>query len=98
MDILPAQASSVPCKWIFSSSKLTCTDRHNKLGPATFEALQILKFAYKQGWLDFTPDLIVHEKDYGISGPVSKRAFDELMANETYSELDELFANKTDEL
>ena len=57
-----------------------------------------LKFAYKQGRLDFTPDLIAHEKDYGISGPVSKRVFDELMANEAYSELDKLFANETDEL
>ena len=98
MDILPAQASPIPCKWIFSSSKLTCTDRRNKLGPATFKALQILKFAYKQGQLDFTPDLIAHKKDYRISGPVSKRVFDELMANEAYSELDKLFANKTDEL
>ena len=98
MDILPAQASSIPYEWIFSSSKLTCTDRCNKLGPATLEVLQILKFAYKQGQLDFTPDLIAHEKDYGISGPVSERVFDELMANEAYSELDKLFANKMDEL
>ena len=60
--------------------------------------LQILKFAYKQGWFHFTPDLIAHKRDYGISGPISKRAFDELMANEACSELDELFANETDEL
>ena len=40
----------------------------------------------------------MHKKDYGISGPVFERAFDELMANEAYSELEKLFANKTDEL
>ena len=97
-EVSITQASSIPCKQIFLSSKLTCTDKRNKLGPATLEALQILKFAYKQGLLDFTPDLIAHEKDYGISGPVSERAFDELVANEAYSELDELFANETDEL
>lgn len=74
MDVLPTQASSVPSERVFSSSKLTCTDRRNKLAPATLEALQIFKFAYKQGWLNFTPDLIAHEKDYGISRPVSARA------------------------
>jgi len=41
------------------------------------EALQILKFIYKQ---DFTEDLVADERDYMIPGPVTPRAIDELMA------------------
>ena len=49
MDILPIQASSVPCKRVFSSSKETITTRRNKLSPQLVEALQLLKFSSKQG-------------------------------------------------
>ena len=49
MDILPIQASSVPCERVFSSSKETITARRNSLGPDLVEALQLLKFATKQG-------------------------------------------------
>ena len=49
MDILPIQASSVPCERIFSSSKETITARRNGLTPNFVEALQLLKFATKQG-------------------------------------------------
>ncbi|KDQ12927.1 hypothetical protein BOTBODRAFT_112286, partial [Botryobasidium botryosum FD-172 SS1] len=48
LDILPAQASAVPCEHVFSSSKETCTVRRNKLAPETVETLQVLKFAYRQ--------------------------------------------------
>ena len=49
MDILPIQASSVPCERIFSSSKETITARRNALSPPVVEALQLLKYATKQG-------------------------------------------------
>ncbi len=49
MDILPIQASSVPCERVFSSSKETITARRNALSPHLVEALQLLKFATKQG-------------------------------------------------
>jgi len=49
MDILPIQASSVPCERVFSSSKETITARRNSLGPCLVEALQFLKFSTKQG-------------------------------------------------
>jgi hAT family C-terminal dimerisation region len=49
MDILPIQASSVPCERVFSSSKETVTARRNLLSPETMEALQLLKFSTKQG-------------------------------------------------
>jgi hypothetical protein len=49
MDILPIQASSVPCERVFSSSKETITARRNALSPNLVEALQLLKYANKQG-------------------------------------------------
>jgi hypothetical protein len=49
MDILPIQASSVPCERVFSSSKETITARRNALSPNLVEALQLLKYATKQG-------------------------------------------------
>ena len=91
MDVLPAQASSVPSERIFSSSKETCTQRRNNVSPTMLEALQILKFIYKQDRL--MEDLVVDERDYMISGPVTPRAVDELMAAGKFSELDELLAN-----
>jgi hypothetical protein len=47
MDILPIQASSVPCERIFSSSKETMTARRSRISPHLMEQLQILKFSAK---------------------------------------------------
>jgi hypothetical protein len=63
MDVLPAQASSVASESIFSSSKETCTLRHSDLSPTTLEALQVLKFIYKQDHLNFTEDLVTDEQN-----------------------------------
>ena len=90
MDVLPAQASSVPSERIFSSSKETCTLRRSNLSPTMLEALQVLKFIYKQDRLDFMEDLVADERDYTISGPVTPRAVDELMDAGNLRELDEL--------
>ncbi|KAG2342255.1 hypothetical protein BDR05DRAFT_976640 [Suillus weaverae] len=78
MDVLPAQASSVPS---------------DNLSPAILEALQVLKFTYKQDCLNFTEDLVANEQDYMISGPVTSRAVDELMAAGNLCKLDQLLAN-----
>jgi hypothetical protein len=43
LDILPSQASSVPCERIFSGAKLTATDRRARLGATIFEELQMMK-------------------------------------------------------
>ncbi|KAG1746896.1 hypothetical protein EDB19DRAFT_1688228 [Suillus lakei] len=48
----------VPSERIFSSSKETCTLRRSNLSPTTLEALQVLKFTYKQDRLNFTEDLV----------------------------------------
>jgi hypothetical protein len=46
LDILPAQALSVPCEWIFSGSKQIMTDHHSHVGPTIFEELIIMKSAW----------------------------------------------------
>jgi hypothetical protein len=46
LDILPCQASSVPCKRLFSASKQTADLRRSSLGAKHFEELQIMKFAW----------------------------------------------------
>ncbi|KAG1843602.1 hypothetical protein DFJ58DRAFT_665201, partial [Suillus subalutaceus] len=69
----------VPSERIFSFSKETCTLERSDLFPITLEALQVLKFIYKQDRLNFTEDLVADERDYTISGHVTPRAADELM-------------------
>ena len=46
IDMLPCQASSVPCEWLFSASKQTADVRRASLGAKRFEELQIMKFAW----------------------------------------------------
>jgi hypothetical protein len=58
MDILPIQASAVPCERVFSSAKETMTPRRNRISPELMEMLQILKFSIKNGRsLNFTKGL-----------------------------------------
>jgi hypothetical protein len=47
LDVLPSQASSVPCERVFSGSKLTATDRRARLKANVFEELQVLKAAWR---------------------------------------------------
>ena len=62
MDLIPVQATSVPCEHVFSGSKETTTARRNHLAPKIMEALQILKFQAKyKRELSFTEGL--KEKD-----------------------------------
>src|SRR5271156_1150734 len=49
MDIIPIQASSVPCEWVFSSGKATMAPRRSRISPKLMEALQILKFSIRKG-------------------------------------------------
>ena len=58
MDILPIQASSVPCERVFSSAKETMTPRRNHISTKMMEALQILKYSLQYGRdLNFTEGL-----------------------------------------
>ncbi len=53
LDILPMQASSVPCERVFSAAKLVATDHRARLSPVVFEELQVLKFAWRDSLLDW---------------------------------------------
>lgn len=54
MDILPIQASAVPCERVFSSSSETITKRRSRIKPDLMEALQMVKFLLKKKRLHFT--------------------------------------------
>lgn len=49
MDIIPIQASSVPCERVFSSGKETMTPRRSCISAHFMECLQILKFSIRKG-------------------------------------------------
>lgn len=49
LDILPSQASSVPCERLFSGTKQVATDRRASLGPVVFEEVTIMKSAWGSG-------------------------------------------------
>ena len=53
MDYLLVQATSVPCKCIFSSAKDTDTMKWNWISPVFMEALQMLKHMLKKECLNF---------------------------------------------
>ena len=58
MDVLPIQASAVPCERVFSSAKETMAPRRSRISPDLMEALQLLKFTLRNGRsLDFTSGL-----------------------------------------
>jgi hAT family C-terminal dimerisation region len=60
MDIIPIQASSVPCERVFSSGKETMAPRRRRIKPALMEKLQMLKFSIRkdtQACLNFTEGL-----------------------------------------
>lgn len=63
MDVLPAQASAVPCERVFSSSKETDTLRRTSMSPLLMEILQILKYTYKAERLSFFGDLVCTEQE-----------------------------------
>jgi len=91
MDILPAQATAVPCERVLSS-KETCTLPRSQLGPTTLEILQVLKHLYQRERLDFTTGILAKE-DYTIEGPVTESAVLELLKAGKEEELHELYTN-----
>jgi hypothetical protein len=50
----------VPSEQAFSNGALTSTRRRNRLKPSTFEALQILKGAYRNGHIKALVDAEAH--------------------------------------
>lgn len=55
MDIIPIQASSVPCERAFSSGKETMAPRRRRISAKLMESLQMMKFSIRKGRpLNFT--------------------------------------------
>jgi len=52
LDVLPCQASSVPCERLFSASKQTADTRWASLGAKRFEELQVMKSAWRKDIAD----------------------------------------------
>jgi hypothetical protein len=95
LDILPVQASAVPCERIFSSSKETCTVRRSLLSASLLEILQILKQLYREERLDFTSHWIASEEDYSIEH-ATEAAIRELMSSGKTDELLDLLRSMDD--
>lgn len=52
LDVLPAQASSVPCERLFSSAKLVASNLRARLGSERFEEIQLLKWHWRSNTID----------------------------------------------
>ncbi|KIJ23473.1 hypothetical protein M422DRAFT_103500, partial [Sphaerobolus stellatus SS14] len=63
LDYLPAQASSVPSERVFSGGGETDRRRRNRISPALFEQLQMVKFMLKKDRLDFSEKWRVTDED-----------------------------------
>lgn len=92
LDVLPVQASAVPCERIFSSSKETCALRRSLLSASTLEVLQVLKQLYKEENLQFVTHLLANEDDYAIDR-ATEAAIHELISSGNVEELWDLINN-----
>ncbi|KZP23230.1 hypothetical protein FIBSPDRAFT_737826 [Athelia psychrophila] len=66
LDVLPVQASAVPCERVFSSSKETDALRRSNLSPIVMEMLQILKYRFRRDRISFTEDLVTDERELTV--------------------------------
>jgi hypothetical protein len=65
MTVLAVPATSVPSERVFSSSGRTDTPARNRLSPMVMEALQVLKFNYRNNVLDFRSAIADDAVDLG---------------------------------
>jgi hAT family C-terminal dimerisation region len=61
-DYLAIQGSAVPSERAFSSGGITATSRRNRLSADTFESLQLLKSAYRNGHVTAADQAVAHLK------------------------------------
>ncbi|KAF7971208.1 hypothetical protein HWV62_21904 [Athelia sp. TMB] len=90
VDVLPVQASAVPCERVFSSSKLTDESHRSNLSPFTMEMLQILKYRFRAERLTFTDGLVSDTRELSVID-VPAEKIDELLAEGRISELKDMF-------
>ena len=59
-DYLAVQGSAIPSERAFSSGGITDQSRRNRLTPEIFEALQLLKSAYRSGHIQAAAEAASH--------------------------------------
>ena len=89
MDVLPVQASSVPCEHIFSSSKETNTLHWSQLSSKMMEMLQMLKFQFWSEQLDFNNNRVSLEGKLSIMD-ISPDVVEEMISEQRISDLNDL--------
>jgi hypothetical protein len=84
LDVLPCQASSVPCERLFSAAKQVAVDRRARLGAQRFEELQLMKFAWCQNLTDLAA------WNSGMVEELDLEVFEDMLAVDEYeNKLDE---------
>ncbi|KAJ6611081.1 hypothetical protein B0H10DRAFT_1810310, partial [Mycena sp. CBHHK59/15] len=86
LNVLPVQASAVPCKRVFSSSKETNSLHRSSLSPVTMEILQLLKFMFRTDRLTLTEGLVCTEEELSVID-IPAAAVEELLSSGKISEL-----------
>lgn len=86
MDILPVQATSVPCERIFSAAADIVTKDRSRLLPKHVEMLQVFKFFLKKKRLTFVPDwkMDANKEFLNSIAPQVERAIEEHQHNEVF--------------
>lgn len=87
LDVLPIQASAVPCECVFSSSKETDSARRTNMASLKMEELQILKFDYRSRRLNFMEGLVCTERELSVLD-LSPKVVEELMLSGKIDELE----------
>ena len=88
LDVLPAQASAVPCERIFSSSKETDSLRRANMSSWKMEELQFIKFGYRSDRLTFTEHLISTERELSVLDLSISAIVDDWMSRGKLNELE----------
>ena|SRR5882762_7615647 len=89
LDVLPAQASAVPCDRVFSSSKETDALRRSSLSLVVMEILQVLKYIFRNDRLSFTNDLLCCEEELSVID-IPRETVEELLSMGKINELKDL--------
>jgi hAT family C-terminal dimerisation region len=77
LDVLPSQASSVPCERLFSGTKQIAVDRRARLGTAVFEELVVMGSAWGADIYDMAAWTGSQEEE------VDYIDFEEMLANDS---------------
>lgn len=73
-DYLAIQGSATPSECAFSGGGITGTSNRNSLSVSTFEALQVLKSAYRNGHIAAADDAAKHLVNYYDSSDADFRS------------------------